>query len=119
MHLATMFGLDPKTAIRYAENARQLLITAAEEQDPASSGELLRVILHVTLGELRLLACPANERLRHAHPGAGMLTVTAPSGTGGTPAAVTDGGGGAGMRRASNRPAGAFLQARSERGPLR
>jgi hypothetical protein len=39
LHLATMFGLDPKTAIRYAENARQLLITAAEEQDPAASGE--------------------------------------------------------------------------------
>jgi integrase len=34
LHLASMFGLDPKTAIRYAENARQLLITAAEEQDP-------------------------------------------------------------------------------------
>jgi hypothetical protein len=30
-----MFGLDPKTAIRYAENARQLLITTAEEYDPA------------------------------------------------------------------------------------
>ena len=29
-----MSGLDPKTAIRYADNARQLLITAAEEQDP-------------------------------------------------------------------------------------
>jgi len=39
LHLATMFGLDPKTAIRYAGNARQLLITAAEEQDPAASGE--------------------------------------------------------------------------------
>jgi hypothetical protein len=35
LHLAAIFGLDPKTAIRYAENARQLLITAAEEQDPA------------------------------------------------------------------------------------
>jgi hypothetical protein len=35
LHLATMFGLDPKTAIRYAGNARQLLITAAEEYDPA------------------------------------------------------------------------------------
>jgi integrase len=34
LHLAAMFGLDPKTAIRYAENARQLLITTAEEQDP-------------------------------------------------------------------------------------
>jgi len=34
LHLASMFGLDPKTAIRYAENARQLLVTAAEEQDP-------------------------------------------------------------------------------------
>jgi hypothetical protein len=37
LHLAAMFGLDPKTAIRYADNARQLLITAAEEQDPADS----------------------------------------------------------------------------------
>ena len=95
---------------RYADNARQLLITAAEEQDPASSGELLRVILHVTLGELRLLACPANERLRHAHPGAGMPTA-APSGTGGTQAAVTDGGSGADMRRASNRPVGVAFTA--------
>jgi hypothetical protein len=32
LHLAAVFGLDPKTAIRYAENARQLLRTAAEEQ---------------------------------------------------------------------------------------
>ena len=31
LHLAAMFGLDPKTAIRYAENARQLLITATED----------------------------------------------------------------------------------------
>jgi integrase len=37
LHLASMFGLDPKTAIRYAENARHLLITAAEDQDPASA----------------------------------------------------------------------------------
>jgi hypothetical protein len=35
LHLAAMFGLDPKTAIRYAENARRLLVTAAEQQDPA------------------------------------------------------------------------------------
>ena len=34
-----MFGLDPKTAIRYAENARQLLITAAEENDPGDAAE--------------------------------------------------------------------------------
>jgi hypothetical protein len=34
LHLATMFGLDLKAAIRYAENARQLLITAAEEHKP-------------------------------------------------------------------------------------
>jgi hypothetical protein len=40
VHLAAMFGLDPKTAIRYAENARQLLITAAEEYDPACSPDL-------------------------------------------------------------------------------
>ena len=39
LHLAAMFGLDPKTAIRYAENARQLLQTAAEEQDPSGSRE--------------------------------------------------------------------------------
>ncbi len=37
LHLASVFGLDPKPAIRYAENARQLLVTAAEEQDPARS----------------------------------------------------------------------------------
>ena len=47
LHLAAMFGLDPKTAIRYAENARQLLITAAEEHDPgdavsAASGQEAR-----------------------------------------------------------------------------
>jgi len=39
LHLAAVFGLDPKTAIRYAETARQLLQTAAEEQDPAGSHE--------------------------------------------------------------------------------
>jgi hypothetical protein len=39
LHLAAVFGLDPKTAIRYAENARLLLTTSAEEQDPASSRE--------------------------------------------------------------------------------
>ena len=32
VHLAAVFGLDPKTAIRYAENARLLLQTAAEQQ---------------------------------------------------------------------------------------
>jgi len=36
----------------------------------------------VAFGELRLLVCPANERLRHAHPGAVMLTLAAPSGSG-------------------------------------
>jgi len=39
LHLASVFGLDPKTAIRYADNARQLLITAAEEHDPAGLPE--------------------------------------------------------------------------------
>jgi hypothetical protein len=39
LHLATVFGLDAKTAIRYAENARVLLVTTAEEQDPAGSRE--------------------------------------------------------------------------------
>ena len=39
LHLAAVFGLDPKTAIRYAEDARQLLQTAAEEQDPSGSRE--------------------------------------------------------------------------------
>jgi integrase len=39
LHLATVFGLDPKTAIRYAENARVLLVTTAEEQDGAGSRE--------------------------------------------------------------------------------
>ena len=39
LHLAAVFGIDPKTAIRYAETARQLLQTAAEEHDPAGSHE--------------------------------------------------------------------------------
>ncbi len=39
LHLAAVFGLDPKTAIRYAENARTLLTSTAEEQDPASRDE--------------------------------------------------------------------------------
>jgi integrase len=39
LHLAAVFGLDPKTAIRYAETARQLLQTTAEEQDPSRSSE--------------------------------------------------------------------------------
>ena len=37
LHLASVFGLDPKTAIRYAENARQHLETAAEQHAPGSS----------------------------------------------------------------------------------
>jgi hypothetical protein len=37
LHLASMFGLDHKTAIRYAENTRTLLVTAAGQQDPASA----------------------------------------------------------------------------------
>jgi hypothetical protein len=32
LHLAAEFGLDQKTAIRYAASARQLLETAAEQQ---------------------------------------------------------------------------------------
>ena len=37
LHLAATFGLDPGTAVRYASSARQLLRTAAEQQDPARS----------------------------------------------------------------------------------
>ena len=37
LHLAATFGLDPGTAVRYASSARQLLQTAAEQQDPARS----------------------------------------------------------------------------------
>jgi len=57
----------------------------------------------VTLDEPRSLAYLVNERLRHSHPDAGMLTMAAPSGAGGVPAAVTDGGGSADVRRASSR----------------
>ncbi|WP_433214924.1 hypothetical protein [Microtetraspora malaysiensis] len=39
LHLAAVFGLDPKTAIRYAENARALLTTMTEEEDPAIRDE--------------------------------------------------------------------------------
>ena len=37
LHLAATFGLDPGTAVRYASSARQLLRTAAEQQNPARS----------------------------------------------------------------------------------
>src|SRR6266566_5910975 len=53
----------------------------------------------VTLGEPRSLEYLDNKRLRHAHPDAGMLTMAARSGTGGSPAAVTDGSGAADVRR--------------------
>ncbi|MGP3913887.1 MULTISPECIES: hypothetical protein [unclassified Nonomuraea] len=39
LHLAAVFGLDPKTAIRYADAAQRLLTSTAEEQDPASRDE--------------------------------------------------------------------------------
>ena len=42
--LAAVFGLYPKTAIRYAENARRLLVTAAGEHDP--SGQPSRHVMH-------------------------------------------------------------------------
>ncbi len=38
LHLAAVFGLDPKTAIRYAENARLLLTTRDEEQGQQGVG---------------------------------------------------------------------------------
>jgi hypothetical protein len=31
LHLAAVFGLDPKTAIRYAENAKALMTSVAEK----------------------------------------------------------------------------------------
>jgi hypothetical protein len=37
LHLAAVFGLHPNTAIRYANAARQLQATAAEQYDPPSS----------------------------------------------------------------------------------
>ncbi len=36
-HLAAVFGIDDTTAIKYATIARQLLQTAAEQQDPSAS----------------------------------------------------------------------------------
>ena len=42
LHLASVFGLDQKTAIRYAASARQLIETAAEQHvapTPPGSGE--------------------------------------------------------------------------------
>ena len=37
LHLAATFGLDPGTAVRYASHARQLLQTAAEQQNQQGS----------------------------------------------------------------------------------
>ena len=39
LHLATVFGIDDTTAIRYAAIARQLLETPAGQDDPAGPGE--------------------------------------------------------------------------------
>jgi hypothetical protein len=39
LHLPAVFSLDPKPAIRYAENARALLVAMADEQDSASRDE--------------------------------------------------------------------------------
>jgi hypothetical protein len=39
LHLASMFGIDDTTAIKYAAIARQLLDTAADQHDPAGSRE--------------------------------------------------------------------------------
>ena len=47
---------------------------------------------------------PCHGHPRYAHAGAGMLTVAAEAGAGDFPDAVTDGDGGADLRRASNRP---------------
>lgn len=38
LHLSAVFGLDDKTAIRYADAARQILETATEQPPPASDG---------------------------------------------------------------------------------
>jgi hypothetical protein len=38
LHLAAVFGVHENTAIRYANAARQLFTTAAEEQDPGCRG---------------------------------------------------------------------------------
>lgn len=39
LHISSVFGLDTKTAIHYADSARALLTTTTEEQDPARSDE--------------------------------------------------------------------------------
>ena len=39
LHLATVFGIDDTTAIKYAAIARQLLETAAEHHGPSGSSE--------------------------------------------------------------------------------
>ena len=38
LHVAAVFGLDPKTALRYTDAARQLLTTRTEEHSMGSSG---------------------------------------------------------------------------------
>jgi len=53
----------------------------------------------VALGEPRLLVCLPMSVSATLTLAPGQVTVAAPSGTGGTPAAVTDGGARAGMRR--------------------
>ena len=67
-----MFGLDPKTAIRYAENARQLLITAAEEHDPGDVAERM-----IPLG--LLLSRSRRDMPRLRRPGLASLTAGGPA----------------------------------------
>jgi carbonic anhydrase/acetyltransferase-like protein (isoleucine patch superfamily) len=58
-HLAVVFGLDPKTAIRYAETALQLLTTAAEQPTPVVIGDEAVVFAGAVLRSLGGLSRPA------------------------------------------------------------
>jgi len=118
--------LDAARALTDAERARAERAEAQLETERADRRQLtthltsnngpgLRLSCYASLAvsagrhsrRTAVAGMPANELLRHAHPGAGMLIVAAPSGTGGTRAGVTDGSGGADMRRASSRLIGA------------
>ena len=97
-------GRPARTRSAIAETAASL---ATEPRDPVSvrpsrpmscghsSGSAGRSLRRTAVAEHLV-----DERLRHSRLDAGMLTMAAPSDTGGIPAAVTDCGGSADVRRA-------------------
>jgi hypothetical protein len=66
LHLASVFGLDEKTAIRYANAARQLLESSAESKAGVgdANGHVEATLTAAASGHLSLLAATRKSRTR-------------------------------------------------------